>query len=59
MPARIVEHAPAPFERVDLAPITLDIVENALRDARAETDAVLCRAAMSPAIREGGTAPSP
>ena len=52
MPARIVETRPAPFERVEVDPITLDIVENALRNARAEMDAVLFRTAMSPAIRE-------
>ena len=52
MPARIVESSPAPFERVEVDPITLDIVENALRNARAEMDAVLFRTAMSPAIRE-------
>ena len=52
MPARIVEARPAPFERVEVDPITLDIVENALRNARAEMDAVLFRTAMSPAIRE-------
>ena len=52
MPARIVEERPAPFERVEVDPITLDIVENALRNARAEMDAVLFRTAMSPAIRE-------
>ena len=33
-------------------PITLDIVENALRNARVEMDAVLFRTAMSPGIRE-------
>ncbi|MEM7566766.1 MAG: hydantoinase B/oxoprolinase family protein [Pseudomonadota bacterium] len=52
MPARIIETRPAPFARVDVDPITLDIVENALRNARAEMDAVLFRTAMSPGIRE-------
>ncbi|MEM6762383.1 MAG: hydantoinase B/oxoprolinase family protein, partial [Pseudomonadota bacterium] len=52
MPAQIVETNPAPFNRVEVDPITLDIVENALRNARAEMDAVLFRTAMSPAIRE-------
>jgi hypothetical protein len=33
-------------------PITLDIIENALRHARFEMDAVLFRSAMSPVIRE-------
>ncbi len=40
--------APAP----DLDPITLDLIENALRNARHEMDAVLFRSAMSPVIRE-------
>ena len=52
MPARIIESKPAPFNRVAVDPITLDIVENALRNARAEMDAVLFRTAMSPGIRE-------
>ncbi|GIX12925.1 MAG: 5-oxoprolinase [Paracoccaceae bacterium] len=52
MPARIVEENPRPFNRVAVDPITLDIVENALRNARAEMDAVLFRTAMSPGIRE-------
>ena len=38
--------------RVDVDPVTLDIVENALRNARYEMDAVLFRTAMSPGIRE-------
>jgi N-methylhydantoinase B len=53
MPARIIETNTTPFDaavRVD--PITLDIVENALRNARKEMDAVLFRTAMSPGIRE-------
>lgn len=52
MPARIVEDDPTPIARVDVDPITLDIVENALRNARNEMDAVLFRTAMSPGIRE-------
>jgi len=52
MPATIVETSPAPFQRVTVDPITLDIVENALRNARNEMDAVLFRTAMSPGIRE-------
>ena len=39
MPAKIVETKPAPFKRVPVDPITLDIVENALRNARVEMDA--------------------
>ena len=52
MPAKVIETNPAPFNRVEVDPITLDIVENALRNARAEMDAVLFRTAMSPGIRE-------
>ena len=52
MPARIVEANAKPFNRVAVDPITLDIVENALRNARNEMDAVLFRTAMSPGIRE-------
>ena len=42
--------APAPETALD--PITLDLIENALRNARHEMDAVLFRSAMSPVIRE-------
>lgn len=44
-----------PFDRRKLPPvdkITLDIIENALRNARHEMDTVLFRSAMSPVIRE-------
>lgn len=52
MPAKIIETNPRPFKKVDVDPITLDIIENALRNARSEMDAVLFRTAMSPGIRE-------
>jgi len=52
MPARIIQTNPTPFERVALDPITLDIIENALKNARYEMDTVLFRTAMSPGIRE-------
>ncbi len=52
MPAQIIESRPRPFERVELDPITLDIIENAMLNARWEMDAVLFRTAMSPGIRE-------
>ena len=52
MPTRIVETNPTPFARVSVDPITLDIIENALKNARFEMDAVLFRTAMSPGIRE-------
>ncbi len=41
---------PRPGRRLDT--ITLDLIENALRNARHEMDAVLFRSAMSPVIRE-------
>lgn len=52
MPATIVQTNATPFAPAEVDPITLDIVENALRNARAEMDAVLFRTAMSPGIRE-------
>jgi len=52
MPATVVETKPRPFKRVKLDPITLDIIENAMLNARWEMDAVLFRTAMSPGIRE-------
>ena len=48
MPARIVETKPRPFKRVDVDPISLDIIENSMLNARWEMDAVLFRTAMSP-----------
>jgi N-methylhydantoinase B len=38
--------------KIQLDPITLDIIENALRNIRYEMDAVVFRSAMSPVIRE-------
>ena len=52
MPATIIETNKTPFNRVDIDPITLDIVENAMLNARWEMDTVLFRTAMSPGIRE-------
>ncbi|MEI5668387.1 hydantoinase B/oxoprolinase family protein [Bosea sp. CCNWLW174] len=52
MPAKIIQTNATPFDKVAVEPITLDIIENALRNARAEMDAVLFRTAMSPGIRE-------
>lgn len=52
MPARIIQTSSDPFKRASVDPITLDIVENVLRNARGEMDAVLFRTAMSPGIRE-------
>ena len=56
MPAEIIETNPKAFETVAIDPVTLDIIENALRNARIEMDATLVRTAMSPGIREQGDA---
>ena len=56
MPATIVQSNPAPFAQVAIDPVTLDIIENALRNARVEMDTTLVRTAMSPGIREQGDA---
>ncbi|MFS1299394.1 hydantoinase B/oxoprolinase family protein [Streptosporangium longisporum] len=52
MMAQIIETAGAPLTAVDVDPVTLDIIENALRNARHEMDEVLFRTALSPGIRE-------
>ncbi|MCY4407353.1 MAG: hydantoinase B/oxoprolinase family protein, partial [Rhodospirillaceae bacterium] len=52
MAATVIESDHTPFRRVDVDPVDLDIIENALRNARHEMDAVLFRTAMSPGIRE-------
>ena len=60
-PAGDTAAAPRPAARAEgraaalaaaLDPVTLDLIENALRNARHEMDAVLFRSAMSPVIRE-------
>jgi N-methylhydantoinase B len=56
MPAQIIETNATPFAKIDIDPVTLDIIENALRNARIEMDATLVRTAMSPGIREQGDA---
>src|SRR6476660_2347544 len=50
--ARIVEPNTTPVASVEVDPVTLDLVENGLRNARYEMDEVLFRTAMSPGIRE-------
>ena len=52
MPAQLIQNNTKPFQPVTVDPITLDIIENALRNARTEMDAVPFRTAMSPGIRE-------
>ena len=54
MTANIIETNSTPFETVDVDTVTVDIIENALRNVREEMDAVLFRTAMSPGIREQG-----
>jgi len=56
MTAEIIEANTEPFNRVEIDPVTLDLIENALRNARTEMDATLFRTAMSPGIREQGDA---
>ena len=56
MRARIVQSNQTLFKKIGLDPVTLDIIENALRNARVEMDATLVRTAMSPGIREQGDA---
>ena len=54
MTARLLETNTNPLQHVEVDGVTVDIIENALRNAREEMDAVLFRTAMSPGIREQG-----
>jgi N-methylhydantoinase B len=56
MRAQIIQTNAKPFAKVAIDPVTLDIIENALRNARVEMDTTLVRTAMSPGIREQGDA---
>lgn len=56
MPAKLIEKNKSPFDTVQVDSVTLDIIENALRNARVEMDATLFRTALSPGIREQGDA---
>ena len=56
MAGSIIQSNATPFRKVSVDPVTLDIIENALRNAREEMDATLFRTAMSPGIREQGDA---
>lgn len=56
MSARIIQTHSEPLRRVDVDAVTVDIIENALANARSEMDTVLFRTAMSPGIREQGDA---
>lgn len=50
--AQIIETATEPLRTVDVDVVTIDLVENGLRNARYEMDEVLFRTALSPGIRE-------
>lgn len=50
--AQIIETATEPLRSVDVDVVTIDLVENGLRNARYEMDEVLFRTALSPGIRE-------
>ena len=50
--AQIIQSTTEPLARVEVDPVTLDLIENALRNARYEMDEVLFRTALSPGIRE-------
>jgi N-methylhydantoinase B len=50
--ARIIETGTEKINKVDVDPVTLDLIENGLRNARYEMDGVLLRTALSPGIRE-------
>ncbi len=54
MTARILQTNNEPLQTVEVEGVTVDIIENALKNARVEMDAVLFRTAMSPGIREQG-----
>ena len=54
MTATIQQSNRQPLKTVALEGVTVDIIENALKNAREEMDAVLFRTAMSPGIREQG-----
>jgi N-methylhydantoinase B len=56
MPAKLIETNQQEFAKTQVDPVTLDIIENALRNARVEMDATLFRTALSPSIREQGDA---
>jgi N-methylhydantoinase B len=51
---KILQTNTSPLNKVEVDTVTVDIIENALSNARVEMDAVLFRTAMSPGIREQG-----
>jgi N-methylhydantoinase B len=54
MAAKIIQTNRTRLKKVKVEGVTVDIIENALKNARVEMDAVLFRTAMSPGIREQG-----
>jgi N-methylhydantoinase B len=54
MTATIIQTNNQALQAVAVDGVTVDLIENALRNAREEMDAVLFRTAMSPGIREQG-----
>ncbi len=52
MAARIIESSELRVEKVEVDPVTLDLIENGLVNTREQMDAILFRTAMSPIIRE-------
>ena len=50
--AQIIQTVTEPLQKIEVDPVTLDLIENALRNARYEMDEVLFRTALSPGIRE-------
>ena len=54
MTATIIQTNNQALQSVEVDGVTVDLIENALRNAREEMDAVLFRTAMSPGIREQG-----
>ncbi len=50
--ARIIETNHTPWGTVPVDPVTLDVIENALQNARVQMDAILFRTAISTIIRE-------
>ena len=54
MPARIIETNESPLNPIEVDGITVDLIENALKNAREEMDALVSRTALSPGIREQG-----
>ena len=54
MPAKIIETNDSPLNTIEVDGITVDLIENALKNAREEMDALVSRTALSPGIREQG-----